>query len=87
MTEDAWKIRCFWKSSAGGSPMPWTTQSSHACEQQARSAAQNVFEAYQDLGPLTIDLVEIRGPQSDWRTLLCAVGSGQGVVAGRSSRR
>lgn len=72
MTEDAWEIRCFWKSAAGGSPVPWTTRTSHATEKQARSAAQNVFDTYQKLGPVTIDVVEIRGPRSGWRRLLSA---------------
>lgn len=70
MTEDAWEIRCFWKSAVGGSPVPWTTRTSHSSEQQARSTAQNVFDAYQRLGPMTIDAVEIRGPRSGWQPLL-----------------
>ena len=72
MTEDAWEIRCFWKSAAGGSPVPWTTHTSHPSEKQARLTAQNVFDAYQQLGPVTIDVVEIRGPRSGWQRLLSA---------------
>ena len=89
MTEDAWEIRCFWKPAAGGSPVPWTTRSSHTCEQQARSAAQKVFDTYQCLGPMTIDAVEMRGPTTDWRRLLTAVAAAEQVprFAGRPPRR
>jgi hypothetical protein len=89
MTEDAWEIRCFWKSATEGSPMPWTTHSSHSSEQQARSAAQNVFDTYQDMGPLTIDSVEIRGPGGEWKQFLSTADAGEPGPrgAGRSPRQ
>lgn len=70
MAEETWTICCFWKSVAHDAPVPWVTYSSHPDEQQARAAAYRVLEAYWDLGPVTVDSVEIRGPRGDWQPLL-----------------
>jgi hypothetical protein len=72
MTEQAWTICCFWVSVVEEASMPWVTYSGHPDEQQAREAAHRVFEAYRDLGPVTVEAVEIRGPRGDWQPLLSA---------------
>jgi hypothetical protein len=72
MTEQTWTICCFWKSVADDAPVPWVTYSCHPDEQQARAAAHRVQSAYQGLGPVTVEAVEIRGPSGDWQPLLPA---------------
>jgi hypothetical protein len=71
--------------------MPWTTCSSHPDEQQARSAGQRLFTTDQGTGPLTVDAVEIRGPQGDWQPLFSTTHAdsqpGQHVAAGHGPDR